>query len=574
MVGAFTPSASAIIEAATPEPKDFVIHMESSANLVLQRKSYVSINFAEIGLDLGKTYTVTLPPGFFLDGFDEPSAGNSFNFTTPATVPLVSSFTPASNAINHNTYADQYVYVDYDRAVILQNKNFYLYSNYGNPSGYIVSTINALSNRVSVINETKIRIDLSPDIMPARTYWIKADEGAVVDSFYFKSAEITGNTYNFTTVSASSVSVSSSASLSCSAMKVKAASASISSTSSITIDSIRLFRLIHTISYEDNGNNGVIQTKTFGNYTLVLRSPNILTLFNNTTGLKIRDTTFTIPTGLVYGKSIALNSNNYVVAITMGNNFDTSVVYGYSITTGQLTYTISGEIPQLGTDIEMNDNYLAISGTGEYNGVQAGVLICNPSTGGINRKIIRPNTPWRAANQNLGTFTYFGNRLSMNDNGYIAISETNDATSSSSYSRGNFRIYNMSNGLLQSRVDGGRVGFENFTAFWDLNMNNSIVMSSDSSTTNQYSTPGGNFIKIIKNPANSVYGLNDKWAILSTSSGRKLLELSSNVYQDTDILNDVDNVSMSNNFVSTSESSTSTVNGVTTTYYTTKIYRF
>lgn len=593
MVGGFTPSCSALIDAAIPDPKEFSANLQITANTVLERKSLVSINFAELNLSTNMTYTVTLPQGFFLDGFDEMSPSQTISFSTPATVPLISSFTPASNAANHNTYGDHYIYIDYGRAVNLQNKNYYLYSNFNNPSGYIVSTINALSNRVTKITDSKIRINLDSFINPSRTYWIRAEEGIVTDSFYFKSAEITNSVYDFTTVSESFVSLSNSSLLQaaayeftkgsaalvsnstvvCNPMKVKVASASISSTSSMNIESIRLFRLIHTTNTSVSGTHTANATRTFGNHTLILVDSDKLFLYDNTTGQKIRTTTFTPPSGLNATMSIALNSSYYAVGVPKLNTYETSEVYVYSIATGNLSYTLSGDLPQLGMSMAMNDSYLAIAGTGEYNGVQAGILICNPATGGLQRKITRPSTPWRQANNNIGTWTYFGGELAMNNNGYLAVAEPNDATSSSSFYTGNFRIYNMATGSMSAKINGSVSGGY-YTSFQDVCINNSIAIGSDMVSTKQYAVPGGSIVKTVLEPEGEVYGLNNKWALINTNNSRQLLELSSDVYQTTDIGNSRNNTGVSEDYVSYAYSSIETVGGVTTTIVTVKIYRF
>lgn len=510
-------SMSITVIAPIKQPTEFTISLISSFKMVVNRTSLINFNFAEIDMVANANYSFDIPAGFWIDEFGEPSSAQTISFTTPnATV--VSGFIPASSDPLKNTYGESHVYLNYDKTVTLQNKNYYLYSDYGNPSGVLIATYNAISSgKVIKSASNQVSIDISADVIPLRNYWIRAEQGVVKDSWNLQSPAITTNTYSFRAFKNSNVALTCAATIYSKPIKSPTYTGTNSNINYYAITSTFYKNIYADLSYNSSTQSGTVKIYD-ANTGNLLRSKNI---------------SRSIPTNSLTYTYIAVNSTHFAVSFVTEPSIysdstwvDNSYIEIYSIATGSLIQTItSSGHTGFGRVIKLTDSRLLIPAPWEHGIFTACVYLYdfNPSNGNcsFNSKINRPVAPWlqSTSTRKQSYFGAFEGGTMLNDN-YIIIKSQGD---SSSDTYPNIRIYNI-NGAFQRKITSPESGAGGST-FYMTNINDSNLFPMSLSSGNQikvYDASTGNISNTISNyPSN---GIGNEFVIVN---GR-LYELSTN----------------------------------------------
>ncbi len=491
--------------------------LQSTFNLTINRTSLVNINFSEIPVQPNTSYSFVIPAGFWVDQFGEPSLEQTISFTTP-NPSSVSSFIPTGSI--KNTYGEEYVYLTYDKNVTLQNKNYYLYSDYGNPSGTLVATYNAISSgKVSIINGNTVRISVKNDTVPLRHYWIRAEQGVVKDDWGLQSAAITGTSYDFKAFINSQSALSSSYSMISKAIK--------SPTLTLANSGAVLENYINGSAFYKNM-FATLTSSTSDQVSYSLR----VKVYNADTGQLIRDKSFnwTRPSQSNFYISLKINSTHFAVAFsvipssTLDSGWtDSSEVRIYSIGTGNLTQTITAnESAGVGHSMAFNDTKLLISCPFESTGYTAGVRVYNfnPSTGtaSYSSKITRPVAPWyQFTNTRKSSFFAINDSDIVLNDTYFAIRSDGD---SSTDANDNIRIYTLS-GTYQRKITFS--GSKYFLPVGTSINNNNLILVSDGTTSLIYDAANGNLLNTF---SYIVQGISDEFAIINN----KLYELGTGLF--------------------------------------------
>lgn len=515
MINAMGSSMAAIVVPPAPVVISNSAILSTSFKLNLQRTNTLAINFSEISVNPSSSYSVTIPAGFITDTFGVPNLEQVISFTTPA-LPSIVSFTPASNDPMHNTYGEDYVYINYNRPIHLENKNYYLYSDYNNPSGTLIATFPAYSNKVSIVSDTKIRIDISANVIPLRRYWITSDSGIVKDKWGLASPIISSSTYDFRAFKNSKAYIQT---ISTASSKVIKSPTFMANNSNIAYSSVysKIYKNRYTErSFNNNGSNNTITAKVYD--------------MDSGTVIRTKSVSYTSYNDSYADHSVSSNSTHIAISIATypmvapPNSFiDHSVVYIYSLATGSLTATINsnGHIG-FGVDIELTDSKLFIRAPFEHDSFTAGIYIYdfNPITGGVttSTKINRPIIPWNTVYTGLKTTQFGAEGMQINDN-YIALRSPG---SSSSDLVPYYRIYTL-NGTYQRTITSA---VSTNTSFYAKSINSLNLMPIDTLTNEVkiYDISSGTLTHTI--PAANIQGINDEFAII----GNRLYELSSNTY--------------------------------------------